>query len=83
MGHVTDIGNLQKVDSLTKHTLEESSSHHLIELKDQHGQWLRRRCLDGALNRVPIGFYSEIWLVLNQVLVFSGCAPSGCLFMLY
>ncbi|CAB1345581.1 unnamed protein product [Coregonus sp. 'balchen'] len=25
----------------------------------RHGQWLRRRRLDGALNRVPIGFYQK------------------------
>ncbi len=25
----------------------------------KHGQWIRRRLLDGSLNRVPIGFYSK------------------------
>lgn len=34
---------------------------------DRHGQWLRRRRLDGALNRVPSGFYSKIWSVLEKV----------------
>ena len=34
---------------------------------DRQGQWLRRRRLDGALNRVPVGFYQEIWLVLGRV----------------
>ncbi|XP_065667244.1 probable phosphorylase b kinase regulatory subunit alpha isoform X3 [Hydra vulgaris] len=28
------------------------------------GMWLRRRCLDGALNRVPKGFYHKVWHVL-------------------
>ncbi|XP_066919156.1 phosphorylase b kinase regulatory subunit alpha, liver isoform-like [Clytia hemisphaerica] len=30
------------------------------------GQWLRRRCLDGALNRVPSNFYVKIWHVLTR-----------------
>ncbi|XP_062514475.1 phosphorylase b kinase regulatory subunit alpha, liver isoform-like [Corticium candelabrum] len=31
-----------------------------------HGQWIRRRRLDGALNRVPIGFYSNVWRILQR-----------------
>ena len=31
-----------------------------------YGQWFRRRRLDGALNRVPIGFYSNIWSLLSR-----------------
>ncbi|XP_069504750.1 phosphorylase b kinase regulatory subunit alpha, skeletal muscle isoform isoform X1 [Ambystoma mexicanum] len=30
------------------------------------GQWLRRRRLDGALNRVPIGFYQKVWKILQK-----------------
>ncbi|KAL7744410.1 hypothetical protein ACLKA6_001796 [Drosophila palustris] len=30
------------------------------------GQWLRRRRLDGALNRVPRDFYSRVWTVLEK-----------------
>lgn len=33
---------------------------------DRQGQWLRRRRLDGALNRVPRGFYPKIWSVLER-----------------
>jgi phosphorylase kinase alpha/beta subunit len=33
---------------------------------DKHGQWMRRRRLDGSLNRVPIGFYSKIWMTLER-----------------
>ncbi|KAB7507662.1 hypothetical protein Anas_01756 [Armadillidium nasatum] len=33
---------------------------------DRQGQWLRRRRLDGALNRVPRGFYPRIWNVLGK-----------------
>uniref|UniRef100_A0A8C1FQU9 Phosphorylase b kinase regulatory subunit n=1 Tax=Cyprinus carpio carpio TaxID=630221 RepID=A0A8C1FQU9_CYPCA len=32
----------------------------------RHGQWLRRRRLDGALNRVPFGFYQNVWKILQK-----------------
>ncbi|OQR77192.1 putative phosphorylase b kinase regulatory subunit alpha-like, partial [Tropilaelaps mercedesae] len=32
----------------------------------KRGQWLRRRRLDGALNRVPSDFYQLIWKVLQR-----------------
>lgn len=41
-------------------SLEEDST-------DKQGQWLRRRRLDGALNRVPRDFYSRVWTVLEKV----------------
>uniref|UniRef100_A0A8I3Q320 Phosphorylase b kinase regulatory subunit n=1 Tax=Canis lupus familiaris TaxID=9615 RepID=A0A8I3Q320_CANLF len=34
--------------------------------KDRQGQWQRRRRLDGALNRVPVGFYQKVWKVLQK-----------------
>lgn len=34
---------------------------------DRQGQWLRRRRLDGALNRVPVGFYTKLWQTLRRV----------------
>lgn len=36
-------------------------------IDDRQGQWLRRRRLDGALNRVPRDFYSRVWTVLERV----------------
>ncbi|GAB1303035.1 Phosphorylase b kinase regulatory subunit [Apodemus speciosus] len=33
----------------------------------RQGQWQRRRRLDGALNRVPIGFYQKVWKILQKV----------------
>uniref|UniRef100_A0A3Q3JHP7 Phosphorylase b kinase regulatory subunit n=1 Tax=Monopterus albus TaxID=43700 RepID=A0A3Q3JHP7_MONAL len=33
----------------------------------RHGQWLRRRRLDGALNRVPVGFYRKVWKILQKM----------------
>uniref|UniRef100_A0A8C6XZH6 Phosphorylase b kinase regulatory subunit n=1 Tax=Naja naja TaxID=35670 RepID=A0A8C6XZH6_NAJNA len=38
----------------------------------RQGQWLRRRRLDGALNRVPVGFYQKVWRILQKV---KGVAP--------
>ncbi|XP_010893039.2 phosphorylase b kinase regulatory subunit alpha, skeletal muscle isoform [Esox lucius] len=32
----------------------------------RQGQWLRRRRLDGALNRVPVGFYQKVWAILQK-----------------
>lgn len=37
------------------------------QIDDRQGQWLRRRRLDGALNRVPRDFYSRVWTVLERV----------------
>ncbi|XP_037270007.1 putative phosphorylase b kinase regulatory subunit alpha [Rhipicephalus microplus] len=33
---------------------------------DRQGQWIRRRRLDGALNRVPMGFYPRAWKLLER-----------------
>lgn len=38
---------------------------------ERQGSWMRRRCLDGALNRVPRGFYEKIWKVLLKCNVLS------------
>nr|XP_005992939.1 PREDICTED: phosphorylase b kinase regulatory subunit alpha, skeletal muscle isoform isoform X1 [Latimeria chalumnae] len=39
----------------------------IIPSKDlRQGQWLRRRRLDGALNRVPVGFYQKVWKILQK-----------------
>lgn len=37
------------------------------EREERQGQWLRRRRLDGALNRVPRDFYPRVWDVLEKV----------------
>ncbi|XP_063707361.1 probable phosphorylase b kinase regulatory subunit alpha isoform X2 [Culicoides brevitarsis] len=36
------------------------------QIDDKQGQWLRRRRLDGALNRVPRDFYPRVWTVLEK-----------------
>lgn len=37
-----------------------------IAASEDQGSWLRRRRLDGALNRVPHGFYAKVWTVLER-----------------
>ncbi|XP_029390213.1 phosphorylase b kinase regulatory subunit alpha, skeletal muscle isoform isoform X5 [Mus pahari] len=39
--------------------------HHTSK-DSRQGQWQRRRRLDGALNRVPIGFYQKVWKILQK-----------------
>ncbi|XP_037546197.1 phosphorylase b kinase regulatory subunit alpha, liver isoform [Nematolebias whitei] len=34
--------------------------------EEKQGQWLRRRRLDGAINRVPMGFYQKVWKILQK-----------------
>lgn len=44
----------------------QSEFEELDPTKNREGQWLRRRRLDGALNRVPKGFYPKVWLLLER-----------------
>ncbi|XP_034050672.1 phosphorylase b kinase regulatory subunit alpha, liver isoform isoform X2 [Thalassophryne amazonica] len=37
-----------------------------LHWEDRQGQWLRRRRLDGAINRVPVGFYQKVWKILQK-----------------
>uniref|UniRef100_A0A669Q3I4 Phosphorylase b kinase regulatory subunit n=1 Tax=Phasianus colchicus TaxID=9054 RepID=A0A669Q3I4_PHACC len=43
-----------------------TSSSGDISWGDRKGQWLRRRRLDGAINRVPVGFYEKVWKILQK-----------------
>jgi hypothetical protein len=45
---------------------EDDGSSDDSSIGDTHGSWIRRRRLDGALNRVPLGFYSKIWNILES-----------------
>ena len=55
--------NKQEYES-AKHEEEEEDPH---SGDDRLGQWIRRRCLDGALNRAPEDFYPKFWKVLEKV----------------
>ncbi|XP_030627255.1 phosphorylase b kinase regulatory subunit alpha, liver isoform isoform X2 [Chanos chanos] len=37
-----------------------------LQWEERQGQWLRRRRLDGAINRVPMGFYRKVWKILQK-----------------
>jgi phosphorylase kinase alpha/beta subunit len=52
--------------SRTKRLDSESVSEDDSLATSMQGQWLRRRRLDGALNRVPIGFYRNVWRILQR-----------------
>ncbi|XP_064225017.1 phosphorylase b kinase regulatory subunit alpha, skeletal muscle isoform isoform X4 [Aotus nancymaae] len=53
--------------SMTPSTGSFLSAYDQQSSKDsRQGQWQRRRRLDGALNRVPIGFYQKVWKVLQK-----------------
>ncbi|XP_062372219.1 phosphorylase b kinase regulatory subunit alpha, skeletal muscle isoform isoform X2 [Sardina pilchardus] len=48
-------------------SLDGASAAHFGKDRDsRQGQWLRRRRLDGALNRVPVGFYQKVWKILQK-----------------
>uniref|UniRef100_A0A669PPF6 Phosphorylase b kinase regulatory subunit n=1 Tax=Phasianus colchicus TaxID=9054 RepID=A0A669PPF6_PHACC len=73
----TERAGIVKLKSEIKQVRAGSQSNHSPGsfsslLKDQaskdsrQGQWKRRRRLDGALNRVPLGFYQKVWKVLQK-----------------
>lgn len=52
-----------------QHTMRDSiatATRKTDESFDRQGQWIRRRRLDGALNRVPMGFYPRAWKLLER-----------------
>ncbi|KAM4019771.1 phosphorylase b kinase regulatory subunit alpha, skeletal muscle isoform 2-T3 [Anomaloglossus baeobatrachus] len=53
---------LSSSGDLSTSTISDSDSGY----DSRQGQWLRRRRLDGALNRVPIGFYQKVWAILQK-----------------
>ncbi|KTF71501.1 hypothetical protein cypCar_00036278 [Cyprinus carpio] len=65
--HSLDIGNIEsgryRLPSIE--SFQGSLGATLVR-DSRHGQWLRRRRLDGALNRVPFGFYQNVWKILQK-----------------
>ncbi|XP_050052174.1 probable phosphorylase b kinase regulatory subunit alpha isoform X2 [Dermacentor andersoni] len=58
-----------KINKALQHTMRDSivtSTKKQDETFDRQGQWIRRRRLDGALNRVPMGFYPRAWKLLER-----------------
>lgn len=44
--------------------------------EERAGHWIRRRRLDGALNRVPPDFYPKVWHILERVRACTGYCHS-------
>ncbi|XP_056156115.1 phosphorylase b kinase regulatory subunit alpha, skeletal muscle isoform [Lampris incognitus] len=65
--HSLDIGKIEagryKLPSIDSLDVPDSGP---AARDSRHGQWLRRRRLDGALNRVPVGFYQKVWKILQK-----------------
>ncbi|KAK6316699.1 phosphorylase b kinase regulatory subunit alpha, skeletal muscle isoform [Coregonus clupeaformis] len=75
--HSLDIENIES----GRYRLPSIESFHSATEKmgvrdSRHGQWLRRRRLDGALNRVPVGFYQKVWSILQKC---HGLSIVGCI----
>ncbi|XP_053203233.1 probable phosphorylase b kinase regulatory subunit alpha isoform X1 [Panonychus citri] len=66
-GHVS-IANekLSRKSNLDNFIGKEPSITDEVTETERQGQWLRRRRLDGALNRVPKGFYPNVWSLLEK-----------------
>nr|XP_018905270.1 PREDICTED: probable phosphorylase b kinase regulatory subunit alpha isoform X2 [Bemisia tabaci] len=64
-------GNFSVISAKSGRMSKKSNFGDLLEIEvegegERQGQWLRRRRLDGALNRVPKDFYSRVWSVLER-----------------
>ncbi|XP_020374907.2 phosphorylase b kinase regulatory subunit alpha, skeletal muscle isoform [Rhincodon typus] len=72
------IGEMQELASKQFSSVPETFATVPLEDSDfidaRFGQWLRRRRIDGALNRVPVGFYQRVWKILQKCrgLAFEG-----------
>ncbi|XP_077597696.1 phosphorylase b kinase regulatory subunit alpha, skeletal muscle isoform isoform X2 [Stigmatopora nigra] len=65
--HSLDISNMEsgryRLPSVDSLDIPEGVS---LAKDARQGQWLRRRRLDGSLNRVPVGFYQKVWRILQK-----------------
>ena len=57
---------MRKGEALMDEEDDFSSDDQSDDSDHRHGIWMRRRRLDGALNRVPVGFYSKVWMILEN-----------------
>ena len=48
---------------LLKDDNNEHENNHMGKL----GVWIRRRRVDGALNRIPVDFYPKLWGIFEKV----------------
>ncbi|XP_066501820.1 phosphorylase b kinase regulatory subunit alpha, skeletal muscle isoform [Hoplias malabaricus] len=65
--HSLDLNNIESGRyRLPSIQLFQGSAGAAMVRNSRQGQWLRRRRLDGALNRVPVGFYQKVWKILQK-----------------
>ncbi|KRT82242.1 glycoside hydrolase, partial [Oryctes borbonicus] len=64
-GNFSIVSNKSSKISKKSHISLDANADDQIE-PDRQGQWLRRRRLDGALNRVPRDFYPRVWSILEK-----------------
>ncbi|KAJ8298449.1 hypothetical protein KUTeg_024980 [Tegillarca granosa] len=58
----------RRMSDFTHTTLDHSVLENEDDIAaDRQGQWLRRRRLDGSLNRVPVDFYPRVWKILSKI----------------
>lgn len=62
--HPSHIHKQESADDAEEHDQHQHEEH---QENERVGNWVRRRCLDGALNRVPEDFYRNVWKVLEKV----------------
>ncbi|XP_048370464.1 phosphorylase b kinase regulatory subunit alpha, skeletal muscle isoform isoform X3 [Sphaerodactylus townsendi] len=66
-GGLHSLETIMEAPQLSGHSIPQSGKAEDRPSKDgRQGQWLRRRRLDGALNRVPVGFYQKVWKILQK-----------------
>ena len=53
----------KKTADLLNDDKEHEHNHSLGKL----GVWIRRRRVDGALNRIPVDFYPKLWKIFEKV----------------
>ena len=62
----TAVGGGDSLHSLANNAAQTDGGKQTLELPEKTGHWLRRRRLDGALNRLPEDFYPRIWRLLEK-----------------
>lgn len=62
------ISSIKENDEIASHLSADpvDCSHTSLTEDSRAGIWLRRRLLEGSLNRVPQGFYTQVWSVLER-----------------
>ncbi|XP_073254168.1 phosphorylase b kinase regulatory subunit alpha, skeletal muscle isoform-like isoform X1 [Porites lutea] len=65
-GLLSDKMTLQYSNRVANNEEHHSGEEEHYSGDDRLGQWIRRRCLDGALNRAPEDFYPKFWKVLEK-----------------